>query len=786
MTVPAARAVHIFRQLLEFRRGIALLFIALGVLGAFGATRVRDDSAIDSLMVADDPDAQASRRFEQIFPEGQHALLMLETRDPLGAAALAGAAALERRLAAIPGVEPHGLLTIYYDGTPPSAIDDAAAQRIRRFATGTGLLRRAGLLGDGFLGVAVELHMPASARDRTLAAIDAACDAFTAPAGPFTAVRRVGQPWLDAWLEHETTAATVRSMPLFGLFLVTLVCLLYRSWRVLLAFCLTLAVVVADAVGLAAVAGWPHTVVSSLVPLTVLVTTTATLVYIHSRYIERGAAAGMGDGGTGHSDASGMGDGGGTGDLLDHHARVLANKFLPCTASIFATAVGFAALEVSNIRPVRQMGLWTASGLVVSWFACFSLFPALQSLLKTPTRTAASGSGRYAAFVDWWLPWTRRLRWPLLAVAFAGMGAGAVALFGLPGHVQPLALQTDTLSYIDPALPAARDTRRFEQINGLGVFELWVTTPPGAALDPAVLAALDELQRALEADPRITAVDGPTSVLRWARYVQSGVDELPRDPAAWDQLAGSLEQILLTQPGARGYVDLGTLSNLRLEIRGRDHAFGRLGAMRRYIEDTWRRVQQRESALKGVTARVVGQSVLSDQISLQLVPTLTESFAITASVIFCAFLVVFRSPSARLMAMIPSLFAILAAFLVMRGAGIGLNIATILIGSTVLGATENDQVHFFYHYQEGGPATAGRLRHAFLVAGRPILFATLINASGFLALAFSRLPPMHQFGVVSSSAFTLALVADFTALPAALWLMRGPRPGAPPGAAAAG
>ena len=37
----------------------------------------------------------------------------------------------------------------------------------------------------------------------------------------------------------------------------------------------------------------------------------------------------------------------------------------------------------------------------------------------------------------------------------------------------------------------------------------------------------------------------------------------------------------------------------------------------------------------------------------------------------------------------------------MRVTGIPLNIATILIGSTVLGATENDQIHFFYHFQEG-------------------------------------------------------------------------------------
>ncbi len=384
-----------------------------------------------------------------------------------------------------------------------------------------------------------------------------------------------------------------------------------------------------------------------------------------------------------------------------------------------------------------------------------------------------TAAGRwYPAFVDKWLPLTRTFRWPLVGIAVAGMIAGAIALVGIPGHIRPLSLQTDTLTYIDPRVAAAQDTRYFEAQNGLGVYQLWLQVPHSGTLDPQFLRAVDQLVRQLQTDPRITAVDGPTSLLRWARYVQSGNDELPTDPQSWNDLAAQVEQVLLTTPGARGYVNLDTLSDVRLTIRGRDRAFGDIGAMPRYIEQTWATVHRQQPALSAVTARVVGESVLSDQITLQLVPTLMESFALTASIIFCAFLLVFRSPMARLMAMIPSLFAILSAFLVMRGASISLNIATILIGSTVLGATENDQVHFFYHYQEGRAAgsTLAALRHAFLVAGKPILFATLINAAGFLALAFSPLPPMRQFGTVSSAAFVLALLADFTALPAALWI----------------
>jgi predicted RND superfamily exporter protein len=758
MNVPASPAlVQFFLRVLAARVWIAAAFLLIAAAGFYGATQVRNDPAIDRLIVADDPDARAARDFERLFPEGEHALLMLEAADPLSAAALHAAEQLERRLSQLPHVEALSVVTLYRHAGPAAQIAPDEAARIRKFATGTAMFRRAGLLGEHFLGIALELRVASPAeRDKALAAIDAATQLSESADSPITAIRRVGSPWLNAWLETKTSSATTRFMPLFGVFLMALIVVVYRSWRALLSIVLTLAAVVAIAVGLADIFDWPKTIVSTLVPLTVMVTTTATLVYIHTRFVER---------------QDGL-------RLLEHHANALANKFLPCTASMFATAIGFAALAVSDIRPIRQMGLWTASGLIVAWVACFTLFPALQSLLRTPTRTARAPVGqRFANFVEAWVPFTARYRWPLVGVAILVMLCGAAALFGIPGKLSPLALQTDSLAYVNPGVAVARDTREFERTNGLTVTELWLQTPPGEALQPQFLHAVEELTRRLERDPRITAVDGPTSALRWANYFETGSDQLPLSPAAWTKLAADLEQILLTEPGARAYIDIASLANARLSIRGRGALFGGPGAMRVFVEGAWRAQQMQSPALQNVRGRVAGQGVLNDQITLRLIPSLIQSFALTATVIFFAFLLVFRSPAARMMAMIPSLFAILGAFLLMRLTGIILNIATILIGSTVLGSTENDQIHFFYHYQEGRAtgSTAGALRHALLVAGRPIAFATLINAGGFVALSFSDLPPLRQFGIVSASAFVLALVADFTALLGALWILSSDR-----------
>ena len=363
------RLVRWFLRVLRARQAILVAFSILTAAGIHGALRIPTDSSIDRLVVAGDPVSQATVEFERVFPEGEQALLLLEAPDPFAPDVLTGAEALEQALDRIPDVSAQSLLTLRPRAGASGVMGPDEAAHVRTFATGTTLFRRAGLVGTHFLGIALELHVNTPAgRDRALAAIDALVLPLDRAGHPFSAVRRVGSPWLDAWLEQQTGAATRKFMPLFGLFLIALVLLVYRSWRTLCAIALTLGAVLAIAMGLAELFGWSNTLVSTIVPLTVLVTTTATLVYLHARYMEPDDAP----------------------SLYEHQARALSNKFLPCTASMFATAVGFAALAVSDIRPVREMGLWTACGLLVAWMSCFTLFPALQSLLRTPMRSEAT------------------------------------------------------------------------------------------------------------------------------------------------------------------------------------------------------------------------------------------------------------------------------------------------------------------------------------------------------------------------------------------------------------
>jgi predicted RND superfamily exporter protein len=262
------------------------------------------------------------------------------------------------------------------------------------------------------------------------------------------------------------------------------------------------------------------------------------------------------------------------------------------------------------------------------------------------------------------------------------------------------------------------------------------------------------------------------------RYVSGQGDKLPDKEDELEEIGGTLETLLPKTQMLQSFVSK-NLAQTHLSVITKTVDYKGFQELDSTVRKKWKDTVERDPALADFKLEIVGLAPLQAKISQLLVPTLTQSFGLTVVIIFVAFLLVFRSGPARLMAMIPSLFAILVMFLIMRVLNMNLNVATILIASTVLGTSENDQIHFFYHFQEArnaGCTTEEALRHTLGIAGRAIFFATIINAGGFLAFAFSTLPPVRQFGVLSCIAFLLSMIADFTALPAALWMVFREKP----------
>ncbi len=756
---PNGRLARLFRTIIAARWWVVLIYACLLPPAAFLSMRVGQDNSIDRLIVPTDPDYIATKQFEQVFGGGEFAVLLIEADDPLAQPVVATLDRIERGLASVKGIEVNSALSMFRRGKGGFEPSVEQVDAFRAFARGTTLLKEQGLVLDHFLGVALILDVAApEQRQAALQQIDAAIAAARQPGDGVIGVHPLGLPYVNAYLD-ESQRSTPRYFISFVVFVIFLNLALYRSWRTLVAFLVTLGVCLALSVGYIGLTGGTFTLVSPMVPMTILVTATATLVYLHSRYAERLPQF----------------------DAPTHHVFALVNKFVACTASVFATGIGFAALAISPIRPVHEMGIWVAVGLLLTWVTIITLFPALQSILKAPMHLAdplrqkADNEGLAAMLPRWSYRW----RWPLVGTAIGLSVCGVVAIFGFPGVIAPMRLLTDPIEYLRHDSQLYLDIERFTPvIPGTSISQVWIQGGVGSMAEPDVLVGLHAFQQALEHEPGVGSAVGPTTVLRMMRYLGGEGDAWPTDPDTLEGMAATLEELVPREPTLQRFVQRHGLGQAQITVITRAIDHEAFAALTERITALWQRTTMEHPALSGLKVQSVGLAPLHAKMAQGLVPTLVESFLLTAFLIFGTFLVVFRNGTARLMAMIPSIFAILVMFLIMRLVGMSLNIATILIASTVLGTSENDQIHFFYHFLERR-RTAGveeSLRYTLRVAGRAILYATLINAGGFMAFVFADLPAVRQFGVLSALAFTLSMIADFTALPAALWILWREKP----------
>src|SRR5262249_8044368 len=171
---------------------------------------------------------------------------------------------------------------------------------------------------------------------------------------------------------------------------------------------------------------------------------------------------------------------------------------------------------------------------------------------------------------------TFRHRRGVVATALLICAAGAVALFGVPSIVPPMAVGTDTLNYIDPHLPLRRDLAPVRQnVGDLNVAHVWLPLPRPTATDPEVLRVVDRFQTAIAGMPAVIGVAGPTTSLRLRRYFAGRGEKLPEDPAEFARGAADLEQLLLSEPGLRRYIDANGLQDLNVTVLfGRGDALG--------------------------------------------------------------------------------------------------------------------------------------------------------------------------------------------------------------------
>ena len=738
-----------FRAVFRFRWAILAFYVLILVPAVYFATRIETDNSIDKLIVPSDPDKQVFDHFFDVFGSDEFVLIALEGKDIYSGRFLGEVDEIERRLQAVPHLaHSRSLISIFRKGNPLfNPHEEKWQEKFREFALKTPFFNYQGLIApDRMLTVVLQISIDSPAdRREVVKATDRILKQFEEkPGGPIRKIRKVGQPHLNYELDRSSSEIGGRFFPVYLFFAMALVWLLYRSFKGVVVVVITLGVALAMAVATVVVCGSVLTMISGVMPMMVMIVTIETMIHIYSGYVRQPEGV----------------------NRREHLIQVLAHKRKACWYSVFTTAVGFGSFVVSPVLPVRDLGVFVASSIIISFVICFTLFPILLDLLAPPTGRKRKNIG-FVMFdpilrgIPTYTYWYRMSIVPFLTI---------IAALGIHSFLG-MSVETNSLEYLDEDNDIRKNTIYIENnLIGLLSMEIMLEGEEGQFSNPGMLRRLQDFEEKINILPDVQSLITASTLLRMANFVENGKDDFPGS-----NFAVSKYILLLSQESVWNNYVSEKFDALRLSamtksegkdivFKNLDHSFKRL----------WRDFVKANPEFKNVKMTITGYAPLAHKIGDYLLDTLMSSFSLTLVVVFFVFWLNIRRLTYALIAMLPSLFAIVLMYACMNAAGVKLSITGIIIAACVLGISVDSTIHFFQHYMErlkGGASVEDSLGYSLVITGRAIVVSNFIMFVGFMTFAFSDFPPIKHFGLLTSVAMVFSLFGTLIYLPATLWLM---------------
>lgn len=560
-----------------------------------------------------------------------------------------------------------------------------------------------------------------------------------------------------------------------ALLLIITLGIIFRALRWVIIPLLCCMVSVLCMVGLLGWFGWEVTVISSNFISLQLIMTMAVTIHLIVRYRELLAA---------QPEASNR-------TLLRETLRLKLN---PCVFATLTTMAGFGSLLLCNILPVITFGWMMMAGLVVSLVVTFILFPCI--LILIPKVSPHQPSTAYTA----WSGWTARFtdRHGTLIVLISSL-ALLMSLLGISqlevensfidyfksdteiyqgmrvvdrqlGGTTPLdiILHFDVDEANDTEIPESpmedpgmdlpdefADFDEFEEEFAEDEDDLhkyWFT--------PAKMEQVEAVHRYLDALPETGKVLSLATTLEVARRLQEGQ---PLDGMAmallFNEAPENLQEILI-----KPYVSVEN-NETRFALRIEDSM---KGLRRNRLLKTIRQDLQEKLNLEPGQFRLAGMMVLYNNMLQSLFDSQILTLGITVGALMLMFMILFRSLRIALIAIFPNVLSIGMVLGFMGWTGIPLDLMTITIAAISVGIAVDDTIHYIHRFRDefqvdqDYQATMYRCHNSI---GHAMTYTSVTIILGFSILALSNFIPSIYFGLLTSLAMLMALLAALTLLP---------------------
>jgi predicted RND superfamily exporter protein len=446
--------------------------------------------------------------------------------------------------------------------------------------------------------------------------------------------------------------------------------------------------------------------------------------------------------------------------------RAMSSMARPITLTTITTVAGFLGIAAMSIMPpITYFGIFASLGVLLAWVFSIFVLPNVM-LLVNPGRSPAfvswhegrpSGLGQLLAKIGTFSP----LRYRSVLVAFllvtiaAGYGAAQLRIDRS---------QVENFAEDEPIRIA--DELINERFAGTAFLDVIVETDqPEGLLRIDKMRKVRDLQLFFEALPHVRKT---VSIVDYLSQLHGAIEELPEAEIAARSLPDSdaaLAETLFVYEISGDPTDLEEeidADHQRALIRGvlDAHYFSQnrvaVESLQRYIDEQFNE--------PGMTASLTGDVNVSYHWMRSLQTSHFKGVILSLTLVLAASIIVFRSPVAGLVSVVPVLFTVLILYACMGYLGIYLEPATSMFAAIALGVGVDFAIHLVDRLRTATEEYDGDLAKAIDTALPPVARACFFNSAalglGFSVLLVSDLPTLMRFGgLVTLAAFSSYLTA---------------------------
>lgn len=442
-------------------------------------------------------------------------------------------------------------------------------------------------------------------------------------------------------------------------------------------------------------------------------------------------------------------------------SAVIDHVAMPILIAGTTTLIGFGALAFTEIKAVREFGMYSVFGILSILFGNFTIVPALLVLL--PVRT----SGHAADDVGWLAEGLQKIGAFSVRHRYGVLIASAVFVGLSVWGITKIRVETDYLSFFAPdSVVRTENALISERLAGTQPVAIVVEgDAPRIASRLDVLQATHDLQKFLALQP---GVDTSLSLLDLLKQMRQALKfeegDLPGSQSEVEQLLLFLDPALM-----RGLVN-GDSSRTSILVRTRLTGSVELGA---FVEEVEKFANARFP--RDVRVRATGTAVLLAKSADDLARGQIEGIWQELLVLLTLLSLMFLSIRIGFLALIPNVVPTIALFGIMGWSGIPLNISTSMIAAIAIGIAIDDTIHLLSTFNEGLRVTGSQeqaIIRAMASAGKSAFFISLALSAGFFIVCMSSFQPVMHFGLLSGVTMGIALVVELFLTPALLTTTR--------------